>query len=69
MHCDTKTSTMEMKQTGTIDQIIEAFGLDYGKVDTKWKPAEGTPLVKDEDRSDAEGDFNYVRGGHTTLLV
>lgn len=49
-----------MKQTRPIDQIIEAFGLDCGKVDTQWMLAERSSLVKDENGSDVEGDFNYV---------
>ena len=40
MHCNTENSTTEMRETELIDQIIDALGLDCGKVNTKWTPAE-----------------------------
>jgi hypothetical protein len=49
-----------MKQTGLIDRIIEALGLDKGTVNGKATPAEANPLVKDEDGPPASGDFNYA---------
>jgi hypothetical protein len=50
---------LEMKQTGLIDRVIEALGLDAGTVNGKWTPAEAKPLVKDEDGEAAHGDFSY----------
>jgi hypothetical protein len=50
---------IEMKQTGLIDRIIEALGLDDGTVNGKWTPTELKPLVRDEEGKTAYGDFNY----------
>ena len=50
---------LEMTQEGLIDRIIEALGLNVGTVHGKFTPAEGNPLVKDEDGEAAVGDFNY----------
>jgi hypothetical protein len=50
---------IEMKQTGLIDRIIEALGLDDVSVNGKWTPTELKPLVRDEDGEAAHGDFNY----------
>ena len=49
-----------MKQTGLIDRVIEALGLDVGTVNGKATPAEGRPLVKDENGLDAKREFNYA---------
>ena len=49
-----------MKQTGLIYRIIEALGLDVGTVNGKATPAEGRPLVKDENGLDAKREFNYA---------
>jgi hypothetical protein len=57
---DTSTGLIEMKQTGLIDRIIEALGLDKGTVNGKSTPAEATPLVKNEDGEAASGGFNYA---------
>ena len=48
-----------MKQTGLIDRIIEAMGLDVGTVNEKATPAQNSPLVKDVNGLDAKGDFSY----------
>ena len=40
---------LEMKQTGLIDRILEAMGLDFKLATNKWTPAEHKPLVKDEE--------------------
>ena len=54
-----KTGLLEMKQTGLIDRIIEALGLDIGTVNGKATPSEGRPLVKDHNGEPATGNFNY----------
>jgi hypothetical protein len=51
---------IEMKQTGLIDRVIEALGLDSKHSTCKWTPAEGTPLTKDEDGEPAEGSFSFA---------
>ena len=51
---------IEMKQTGLIDRIIEALGLDDGSVKRKWTPTELKPLVRGEDREEAHGDYSYI---------
>ena len=55
----TKNGSMELKQTGLIERILEALGLNTKHATTKWTPAEATPLTKDEDGEPAQGDFNY----------
>ena len=57
---DPTTGTIEMTQTGLIDRVLVALGLDHGNVAGKWTPAEGTPLVKDVEGAPAEGQFNYA---------
>ena len=50
---------IEMKQTGLIICVIETLGLDVCMSNPKWKPAEGTPLVCDQDGEYTYGDFSY----------
>ena len=54
---DPETGTIEMTQTGLINRVLVALGLDHGKVAVKWTPADGSPLVKD-----AEGAHNLLIG-------
>ena len=49
MERDPDTGLLEMKQTGLIDRIVEALGLNVGLVNGKTTPAEHAPLTKDED--------------------
>ena len=58
MERDEKTGLIEMKQTGLIDRVIEAMGLE--SANAKWTPAEAIPLVKDADGEEATGTFNYA---------
>ena len=51
--------SMELKQTGLIDRILEALGLDSKLSINKWTPAETAPLVKDEDGEPPQGSFSY----------
>ena len=57
---DPTTGTIEMTQTGLIDRVLVALGLDHSKVAVKWTPADGSPLVKDAEGAPAEGEFNYA---------
>ena len=50
---------MELKQTGLIDRILEALGLDSKLATGKFTPAEATPLTKDEDGEPPQGTFSY----------
>jgi hypothetical protein len=49
-----------MKQTGLIDRVIEALGLDTKLATNKWTPAEAKPLTKDEDGEGPQGSFSYA---------
>ncbi len=49
MECDSNTGLLEMKQTGLIERVIEALGLDDEYARGNHTPAETKPLVKDED--------------------
>ena len=57
---DPKTGLIEMKQTGLINRVIDALGLDDGSVARKLTPSSGDPLIRDEDGDPFEGDFNYA---------
>ena len=57
--CKTEEGFMELKQTGLIDRILEALGLDSKLATNKWTPAEATPLSKDEDGEGPQGAFSY----------
>ena len=57
---DAETGAIEMTQTGLIDRVIAALGLDHGKVKAKWTPADGSPLVKDSEGEPAKGEFSYA---------
>ena len=56
----TSDDLIEMKQTGLIDRVIVAVGLDTKMATPKWTPCERTPLVKDEDGEPATGEFSYA---------
>jgi len=56
----TKEGHIEMKQTGLIDRVIEALGLESKMVTPKWMPAEATPLTRDEDGETPQGAFSYA---------
>ena len=60
MERDPDTGLLEMKQTGLLDRILEALGLNVGLVNGKATPAEHAPLTKDEDGPPASGSFNYA---------
>ena len=49
-----------MKQTGLINRVIKALGLDNGYAKGKYTPSEDKPLVKDEDGQAANGVFSYA---------
>jgi hypothetical protein len=56
---DPETGLLEMKQTGLIKQVIEAFGLDNGLVKGKYTPSESKPLIKNINGEAASGAFSY----------
>jgi hypothetical protein len=56
----TEDGNIEMKQTGLIDRVIEALGLDSKMATPKWTPAEGTSLTRDEDGEPPQGSFSYA---------
>ena len=51
--------SMELKQTGLIDRVLEALGLDSKLSTGKFTPAEAKPLVRDEDGEPPSGTFSY----------
>ena len=51
---------IEMRQTGLIDRIVEAIGLDVKFANPKQTPATGVSLIRDEDGEPMDGDFNYA---------
>ena len=51
---------LEMKQTGLIDRILEALGLDTKLATNKWTPAEARPLTRDEGGEGPQGSFSYA---------
>ena len=55
----TEEGFIEMKQTGLIDRILEALGLDTKMATGKWTPAESKPLTKDADGEGPQGSFSY----------
>ena len=57
---DETTGFMHLTQSGLIDRIIAALGLDVGTINGKATPAEAKPLTKDEDGEAAQGSFNYA---------
>ena len=63
---------IEMKQTGLIQRIIEAVGLENGMVKVKFIPSEHMPLVKDFDvkpPSRVLGILIYLSGHNRPDLV
>ena len=47
--CRNDDGSLELKQTGLIDRILEALDLDTKHATKKWTIAEATPLIKNED--------------------
>ncbi len=58
MEQDPETSLLKMKQTGLIECIIKALGVDDG-AKIKFTPSESKPLVKDVNGDLASGAFSY----------
>jgi len=54
-----KDDHIEMKQTGLIDRVVEALGLDSKLSTSKWTPAKATPLSHDKDSEPPQGSFSY----------
>jgi hypothetical protein len=59
LDCDASSGLLEMRQTGLIQRVITALGLDDGYAKGKHTPAESKPLVKDADGEGAHGGFSY----------
>ena len=57
---ENKTGLIEMKETGLIQRVIEAVGLDGVMVKGKFTPSEQRPLVKDANGEHPSGVFNYT---------
>lgn len=55
----TEEGLLEMKQTGLIDRILDALGLDSKLATNKWTPAEAKPLTRDEDGEPCQGSYSY----------
>ena len=55
----TEEGLIEMKQTGLIDRVLEALGLDSKYATNKWTPSEGKPLTRDEKGELPQGSFSY----------
>eukprot|EP00978_Attheya_sp_CCMP212_P017705 scaffold47492_cov71-Attheya_sp.AAC.1 len=62
IQCDTKTGTVEMDQSGLINRIIQALGLEDAECRKVQTPAEYGALVKHpEGESSTTKTFNYGR--------
>jgi hypothetical protein len=57
--CDASSGLLEMKQTGLIQRVVTALGLDDGYAKGKHTPAESRPLVRDADGEGAHCRFSY----------
>ena len=55
-----KTGLIDIKQTGLVQRVIEAVGLDDGMVKGKFTPSNQRPLVKDSDGKPSGGMFTYI---------
>ena len=74
---ESKTGLIETKQTGLIQRVIEAIGLDDDMVKGKFTPSEERPLVKDADGELPSEMFSYSRifgmliylSGHTRPAI
>ena len=60
---------MEMKQTGLIDQILHALGLDSKLATNKWTPAKAKPLTCDEVGGGLQGTYSYASVGKFLKLM
>ena len=54
------TGRIRMTQTGLIDRVITALGLDEISVKMKTAPAERRPLIKDADGDPSSESFSYA---------
>jgi hypothetical protein len=56
----TEEGLLEMKQTGLIDRILDALGLDSKLSTNKWTPAETKLLTCDTDGEPIQGSYSYA---------
>ena len=59
LDCDASSGLLEMKQTGLIQRVVTALGLDDGYAKGKHTPEESKPLVKNADGEGVHGGFSY----------
>jgi hypothetical protein len=59
MERNSNTELLEIKQTGLIERVIEALGLDDGYARGKHTLAETKPLIKGEDGVATVEGFSY----------
>ena len=55
----TDNGKIKLTQTGLIDCVIEALGLDPKLLTLKWTLAESKPLIKDKDSDPMQSSFSY----------
>ncbi len=56
----TEEGLLEMKQTGLIEKILDALGLDSKLSTNKWTLVETKPLACDVDGESFQGSYSYV---------
>ena len=57
----TAKGLLEIMQTGLIDHVLQAIGLDSKLATNQWTPTEAKPLVKDEKGKLLQGYFSHTR--------
>ena len=55
----TKEGYIKMKQTGLIDRVLEALGLDSKLATNKRTPAKAKPLTRDANGEGPQGLFSF----------
>ena len=60
MDIESNRVLLEMKQTGLIQRVIEAVGLNYGMTKGTFTPSEKSPLFKDDDGEPPSGMLSYI---------
>ena len=66
---DNESGLFELKQTGLIDRVIEALGLDACTTNGKATLAKHAPLMKDANEPEAHRYFSYMHHGATAAMV
>ncbi len=55
----TEEGLLEMSQTGIINRMLNALGLDSKLSTNKWMPVEAKPLTHEVDGEPCQGSFSY----------